>query len=542
MISNSFDFAAMRNSLFSLDQETNTSPQNALRALNFLNVDDSEKILLLAENFLRNGSDPNLTIHEVWIGDNIYLYPTFFHVVYLYWKAPDMDWNKQADNRFGVLIDKMLNDPRIDLGAKFTEQSLCDCEHFIDLTKYRKLQAEDGYLLEGVNIAHYAMAIGDFEMVDKVLEKAPQLLHSTCCLSKGKGLFSLEEYVNPALEITYPVNYDFTRFRDKEELEKIKNLHDDEIHSGVVAWGATDRASYLEGIMSPIIRTTKVSLLHLSARLGDEFGCGYLRGKKANFAALDSNNRTPFDYYKLSLLEDFVPFNSSTKRMVSILKPISRIHQPYLPQTQMALKREGYEIIYDTRTKIAHFVYQRLTKNSLQKNADRGGSSFKVDHEIPQINRAKHSDYTGSGFQKGHLVPAADAVSSEIALEDTFYFSNAFPQIPSFNQGYWKSVERYVRELVNTNDVVEVFTGPLFVPQSDAYGRKKVSYETIGNGNIAAPTHVFKVVYLHNQSTTSFAIILPNAPIHSETSLNQFQVTIEKVQELSGILFSSWRP
>ncbi len=538
MISNNFNFSGMQKCLNSLASEFDL---DQLLNSDSLLFDDTGKIIQLARQFLASGGNPNFIINEVSIGDDTFLYPTFFHIVYLYWKRPDIKWNEQTNTYFSEILDRMLNDPRLDLSAKFSEYSLCDGGHFFDSKEYRFLQDEESYFLEGVTIAHYAMVIGDFEMVDKVLEKAPHLLHTTCNLSKGKGLFSKEEYVDPVLnkeELDDEIN---NGTGNSEKLVKISRLHDDETLSGIIAWGAPDRASFLGGILSPIIRTTKVSLLHLSARLGDEIACGFFRAKNANFAALDSDNRTPFDYFKLSIFESLIPMNQSTKRMISLLKPIPRIHQPHLPLTQLMIKKEGYEIIYDTRTKIAIYAYQRLTKRSFEKNADRKGLSFKVDHEIPAQNRAKHADYINSGFQKGHLVPAADAVSSEKATSDTFFFSNAFPQVPSFNQGYWKSVEKHVRELVNGYDTVEVFTGPLFIPQLDAYGRTRVSYDTIGSGNIAAPSHVFKVLFLHKRNTTSQAFILPNAPIASETPLSQFRVTLEKVQELSGILFSAWR-
>lgn len=546
MISNSFNFTAMHNCLNSLNQRASSNSQITISYLDkhlnsnsLINDETGMFILQLAQEFLSNGGNPNLTIKEVWIGQDTFLYPSFFHIVYLYWKRTDIQWSEHTNNSFSKIIDQMLSDPRLDLSAKFTENTLCDGGHF-NSVKYRSLNDEESYFLEGATIAHYAMVIGDFEMVDKVLEKAPYLLQTTCNLSKGKALFSKEEYIDPILdndELNSEINYGIG---NSKKIEKIKNLHDDEKYSGIVAWGAPNRACYLEGIVSPIIRTTQVSLLHLSARLGDEMSCGFLRGKNANFAALDSNNRTPLDYFKLSVIEKFVS-GSSTKRMIHLLKPVPRIHQPHLPLSQIMIKREGYDILYDTRTKVASYAYQRLTKSCLEKNANREGMSFKVDHEIPIHNRAKHADYTNSGFQKGHLVPAADAVSSEKAASDTFYFSNAFPQVPNFNQGYWKSVEKYVRDLVNDYDVVEVFTGPLFIPQPDAYGRKRVSYDTIGSGNISAPTHVFKVIFLHNRSTTYQAFILPNSAIPTEFPLHKFQVEIEKVQELSGILFSHWR-
>lgn len=537
MISNRFDFSAMQASLNSLNQGINNNPEQELsKRLNSFQLSDTHKIFAI-EHFLQNGGNPNIVFPELNIGENDYLYPSLLHVVYLYWKGPNVNLDAGAEMRLGHMMDKILNDPRTDFNAKFSEQSLCDCEHFIDLINYRTLQATDGYLIEGMTIAHYALVLGDLETLNKVLDKAPHLVDTTCSIMRGKGLFSKEEYVQPIPELS-----NGSEFGDHGNLDRIKYLHDNEEISGVVGWGATDRASYLRSTHSVIIRTTNVSLLHLGARLGDESICGYLRGKGSNFAALDSFKRTPLNYFGISFTEGLISNQSSVKKMITLLKSVPRIHQPYLPPAQLTIEREGYQVVYDTRTKVALYAHQRLTRSSLQRNADRNELSFKVDHEIPKQNRAKHADYTNSSFQKGHLVPVADATYSEQAAKDTFYFSNAFPQVSNFNQGCWKTFEKYVRDLTSHYDVVEVFTGPLFLPHVDAYGKQRVSYETIGSGNVAVPTHVFKVLFLHNSSTTQVAYILPNMSISPQTPLSQFQVTLEKIQEFSGILFNQWRP
>lgn len=489
--------------------------------------------LRLVDAFLREGGDPNLSFPEFQIGENTFRNVTFFQIVYLNWKASEKNWNERINAEFEQTVDRMLSDERTDVRAKFTEHVLFKCEHFFNKNReeYHRQREEEGYLLEGATIAHYAIAIEDFEMADKVLRKAPDLLDATCCLMRGKNL--LHEQVS---SVAYffcdePANTNWWGNSVSREVECILFLGDNDAALETIT-GAT------ETINVSLTRSTNVSLMHLAARHGDAAACGFFRGQRANFVARDSNGFTPFDYLKLSIAECFIPENSSTKRLMKVLEPVTRLNKPLLPESYLLLKKEGYWIMYDPRTRIAHYVYERLTKASLEKNAGRAaGGSFKVDHEVPELNRGKGTDYTKSGYDKGHLRPAANAPSSNKAMEDTFLFSNAYPQKPSLNRGYWKKFEGYIRQLIADHDLIEVFTGALFLANNNT-----VTYQTIGAGRTAVPTHFYKVLYLYKGlNKRAEAYILPNAPIPKDTPYTNFLCRVDRVQELAGILFNSWR-
>jgi endonuclease G len=503
--------------------------------------EDMVIFLELMNQFLVRGGNPNLIFPRISIGENEFHHVSCFHVVYLYWKDPGMQWNRETDEHFEKTIDSMLSDPRTDLSLTFTEETLFESSHFID----HKIQSEEeGYFLERITIAHYASALQDLEMLDKLLRKEPSLIETKCCHVKAKNV--LHENILSVVNLSNNILLQGQKFIEEydedtgaefvESLTKIKNLdHDDEI-SGDLAWGCIDpRGPYYD-----VTRVVNVTLLHLAARLGDPVLCGYLRGKNANLIALDSDGRTPLDYLELSLSEGVVEQNKTIANLRKSLKPIVQLRMPYLPQTSIILKKEGFWIIYDTRNKIASYTYEKLTKDSLRRNTNRNGINFKVDWEVPKQNRTKSNDYAHSGYQKGHLVPAANAVSSDRAMEDTFLLTNITPQTPKFNLGYWKKLETHIRTLVNDYDLIEVFTGSLFVPQTFTDGKNRVYYEVIGSG-VAVPTHFFKVLYLHKRTPECRAYILPNADIPFHTDLSSFSATVDRIQELSGILFNQWR-
>lgn len=209
-----------------------------------------------------------------------------------------------------------------------------------------------------------------------------------------------------------------------------------------------------------------------------------------------------------------------------------------LPKSHIAVNRSCYSLGYDCRTRNASWVYERLTADSLKGDANRADFAFREDSLIPQIFRSTLKDYQKSGFDRGHLAPAANHKSSSEGMEDTFYLSNMSPQNPKLNRGYWAKLEKYVRDLTKSYQTVEVFTGPLYLPKEEADGHKWVKYQVIGENDVAVPTHFFKVLFLESKGKRdTVAYILPNEPIASNTSLDQFKTTVKKVEKCAGILF-----
>lgn len=492
-------------------------------------IEGGRNFLKLAYQFIKEKRNPNLTFPSIWINESIYHNVTCFHVVYLYWKHPAMQWDPEMDRCFEDLIDQMLNDKRLDLRATFTEDSLGGYEHFVDRSKNTSCDSE-GFSLERATIAHYAAAIGDYSMVDKVLQRAPELIHMTCGIVQGKALLGGDCVIVDGeipKKLGLEPNVDGTyRLKELQEIDVGGSL------------ALASREAH-DGVLYPVHRTVKVTILHLGARMGDEMVCSFLMGKGAHNGMPDSNGQTPSNYLQVSLTEGFVKRVGTTARLVSALQKV-RLQNPLLPQVMCELQRETYTVFYDTKTKVAAYAYEKLTKESLTKFASRDGSTFKVDQDVPKENRAQTTYYTNSGWDRGHLAPAADAVASDKAMEDTFLLTNICPQDPKLNRTYWKAFERDIRLLTQKFLLVEVFTGGVFVPQQGQDGKMKVTYEVIGANGIAVPTHFFKVIY-YNGTASNNAFLIPNREIPANTPITDFQVTVDKIQSLSGILFKQWR-
>ncbi|KAG9016210.1 nuclease [Tulasnella sp. JGI-2019a] len=228
------------------------------------------------------------------------------------------------------------------------------------------------------------------------------------------------------------------------------------------------------------------------------------------------------------------------------------------------LIRKAYTASYDRRLRHPSWTAEHLTLASLGKSrvvetipdegkgkGDRSRSNFSEDESIPVPFRARLADYFRSGYDRGHMVPAADCKSSQEAMDETFLLSNIAPQVgDGFNRHYWAYLEDWCRRQTSTFADVYVFTVPLYLPKQEADGKWRVTHEVIGSPvpNIAVPTHFAKVVFGARPSSPNTptiqelslgAFVLPNAPIADETPLTSFAVPVEAVERAAGLtLFS----
>ncbi|KAF9210148.1 nuclease [Haplosporangium sp. Z 27] len=206
--------------------------------------------------------------------------------------------------------------------------------------------------------------------------------------------------------------------------------------------------------------------------------------------------------------------------------------------------REGYVASYNRQFRHPNWVAEHITAESLKAGdgVGRGNSIFKEDETVPDLYKAKLSDYLRSGYDRGHMVPAADCKRTQNAMDETFYLSNIAPQVGSgFNRDYWAHFENFCRTLTKKYRDVYVFTGPLYLPHQDPTdGKFYVKHEVIGNPpNIGVPTHFFKVILTDrgNGDMSVGAFVLPNDVIHNNVPLTAFQVPIEAVERASGLKF-----
>ena len=92
---------------------------------------------------------------------------------------------------------------------------------------------------------------------------------------------------------------------------------------------------------------------------------------------------------------------------------------------------DGFVASYDPRLRNPRWVLERITRDSFKGDGDRFNVQFMEDSAIEERFRARLSDYKASGYDKGHLAPAANHKASQQSVEDTFSLTNIAPQVSS---------------------------------------------------------------------------------------------------------------
>lgn len=195
----------------------------------------------------------------------------------------------------------------------------------------------------------------------------------------------------------------------------------------------------------------------------------------------------------------------------------------YAPKAEGALiENNYYSLDYNTEHKQPNWVYYMLTKSHITGTAPRA-SNFK-DCTRGSIASSFNKDYLKSGYDKGHLCPAADMKLSKEAMAETFQMWNISPQNPSLNRGRWSDLESTVRGYIKDEaDTLFIVTGPVFT----------TNIGSIGEGKVTVPTLFYKVVY--NPKRGSIGFLMPNQKLDSP--LSSWQVSIDLIEAITGIDF-----
>jgi endonuclease G len=201
---------------------------------------------------------------------------------------------------------------------------------------------------------------------------------------------------------------------------------------------------------------------------------------------------------------------------------ISGIEIPAGNSDLQIVEHPGFTLAYCEKHEQAAWVAYELTADEIAGSVSRT-DRFLEDKTI-HTGSATDNDYKGSGYDRGHLAPAADMKWSEEAMNASFYFSNMSPQRPSFNRGVWKRAEEQVRDWALHYDAVYVTTGPVL---------NKIIAQ-IGNNKVSVPAYYYKTV-LDKKMEKAIAMLIPNEG--SKAELQSFCISVDSLEALTGLDF-----
>lgn len=198
---------------------------------------------------------------------------------------------------------------------------------------------------------------------------------------------------------------------------------------------------------------------------------------------------------------------------------------PAYSKDDIVVQHTGYTLCYSEEHEQPYWVAYLLTADEVFAANTKRSNNFREDPSIP-TGSATLEDYKGSGYDRGHLCPAADQLWSARAMEDSFFLSNMSPQKHSFNAGIWLDLESAVRTFAAQNREICVVTGPVLTDGP---------YKTIGPNKVSVPKSFYKVILdYYGPEKKAIGFILAQ---DDRGRLKNFAVSVDEVESVTGLDF-----
>jgi endonuclease G len=189
------------------------------------------------------------------------------------------------------------------------------------------------------------------------------------------------------------------------------------------------------------------------------------------------------------------------------------------------IRHKHYFLSYSEEHEQAEWTAYYLTaKSQYQHHYER--PYFKQD-PLVDTESAHWKNYKDTGYDKGHLVPAADMKFSSDAYSETFYTSNVSPQNREFNAGIWNRLEQKVRYWADKYTALFIVTGSILHDNLVKIGVEEVS----------VPDYFFKIVVrVENNGLNMISFLVPNEK--SDEPIYKFAATIDEIEQITKIDFN----
>ena len=266
------------------------------------------------------------------------------------------------------------------------------------------------------------------------------------------------------------------------------------------------------------------------------------------------------------------PTDKDTNNCSAIWKGIGLPDYTGTAIDKTAVCHDRYVTSNDNASKTPDWVVELLTKAKLTNKFSRPPVDFSPDPCVPDNGSPDPGDYekTADKFAKGHMAPSEDFNNSIVNMRDTFYFSNAVPQIGAkFNGSVWKTLETEVRKATIARGTLYVMTGPVHgdgvhrtieIAKADnacggaieldavktaivckAVNKKQATTCSTG---VAVPVALYKIAY-DPKNNAAYAFVLPNRAYpggQGRNYLEEWRVNVGVIEKLTGLKFFSGVP
>src|SRR5450830_1000075 len=212
-----------------------------------------------------------------------------------------------------------------------------------------------------------------------------------------------------------------------------------------------------------------------------------------------------------------IPLAASIAFQAFSVKELSIDEQVAYPSTRQN-RFESYAVLNSGISRTPLYSAEHLTRANVEaaKTLSRR-DSFHPENSLPAQDRAELSDYSRSGYDRGHMSPNGD-MSNRSAQAESFSLANMVPQVHANNAGVWAGIEGAARQLALNEGEVYVVSGPAFIGSN---------IQRIGN--VLVPTHLWKVLYSPAQHRAG-AYVITNDDTSTYSS-----VTVSDLEKMIGV-------
>lgn len=211
------------------------------------------------------------------------------------------------------------------------------------------------------------------------------------------------------------------------------------------------------------------------------------------------------------------------------------------------LSRPGYTLSYNRDRNTANWVSWHLS--SAWKGSSQRSNDFRPDAGLPSDwYRVRPSDYSNTGYDRGHLCPSDDRDASPEENAATFMMTNIVPQAPRHNREVWKSLEDYCRQLAGQGNELYIMAGVQGTGGTGAEGYRKY----IADRNVTVPASLWKVIVVLpigtedarriTPETRVIAVNIPNRQSAADKPWEAYQLSVDELEDLTGYDFLSALP
>jgi endonuclease G len=237
------------------------------------------------------------------------------------------------------------------------------------------------------------------------------------------------------------------------------------------------------------------------------------------------------------------PKSSSTKSYFDLHAPLG-IPKDNDDSDDYLMEKPQYVLSYNNARGGANWVAWNLNE-SWYGTVERKQGQFITDMSLPDgFQRITHNDYTGSGYDRGHMVRSEERTRTREDNDATFLMTNILPQTHDLNAGPWLSLETYCEVLAKKKN------HELYLIAGGIYDKNPEYLKGKGNGRVAIPKSTWKIVVVLergqglesvNKETRVIAVNMPNeqGKEFKKSGWRKYLTTVDELERLTGYDFLS---